>query len=127
MEVWELLRVLAEALTQSFMWLLSRASQICSSLFWRKGSRLDLQNKNLPQLLDSFCSKNQGGAARWYYYLTVPLNRTGSWGMMDSLLRRSASPMRLMSTPSIRMEPPQHSTSRNRATPKEDLPARRLR
>lgn len=117
-----------EALTQSFMWLLSKASQICSSLFWRKGSRLDLDIKNLLQLLDSFClSENHGPAARWYSYLTVPLNRTGSWGMMDSLLRRSASPMRLMSTPSIRIEPLQHSTSRNRATPNEDLPAHRWR
>lgn len=42
--------------------------------------------------------------------------------MMDSLLRRSANPMSLMSTPSIRMEPPQHSTSRNKATPRDDLP-----
>lgn len=35
-----------KALTQSFMWLLSRTSQICSSLFWRKGSRLDLKTRS---------------------------------------------------------------------------------
>lgn len=55
--------------------------------------------------------------------LTVPLNRTGSWGMMDNLLRRSARPMSWMSTPSIRMDPPQRSTSRNRTTPRDDFPA----
>lgn len=58
-------------------------------------------------------------------YLTVPLNRTGSWGMIDSLLRRSANPMSLMSTPSITIEPPQHSTNRNKTTPRDDFPVDR--
>ena len=33
-------------LTQSFMWLLSRASQICSSLYWLKGSTLNLETRS---------------------------------------------------------------------------------
>lgn len=55
-------------------------------------------------------------------YLTVPVKSTGSWGMIDNLLRRSCSPMVMMSTPSIRMVPAAGSTSLNRATPKEDFP-----
>lgn len=56
-------------------------------------------------------------------YLTVPMNSTGSCGMMDSLLRRSFRPIAEMSTPSIRMVPAAGSTILNRATPKEDFPA----
>lgn len=60
-------------------------------------------------------------------YLTVPINKTGSWGMMDNLLRRSWRPMALMSTPSIMMVPAAGSTSLNRATPKEDFPKKKKR
>lgn len=55
-------------------------------------------------------------------HLTVPLNSTGSWGMMESLLRRSARPMSLILTPSILMQPPHNSTRRKRAMPREDFP-----
>lgn len=55
-------------------------------------------------------------------HLTVPLNSTGSWGMMESLLRRSARPMSLILTPSILMQPPDNSTRRKRAIPREDFP-----
>ena len=55
-------------------------------------------------------------------YLTVPMKRTGSWGMMASWPRSSSSPRSAMLTPSTVMEPPASSTSLNRATPREDLP-----
>lgn len=55
-------------------------------------------------------------------HLTVPLNSTGSWGIMDSLLRRSARPISLILTPSILMQPPDNSTRRKRAIPSEDFP-----
>ena len=55
-------------------------------------------------------------------YLTVPMKRTGSWGMTDSLLRRSSRPMELVSTPSMVMVPAAGSTSLNRATPRDDFP-----
>lgn len=42
---------------------------------------------------------------------------------MESLLRRSRRPMAAISTPSIKMVPPAGSTSLNRATPNDDLPA----
>lgn len=54
--------------------------------------------------------------------LTVPLKSTGSCGMMESLLRKSARPMSQILTPSILMLPPHGSTSRKRTTPKEDFP-----
>lgn len=57
----------------------------------------------------------------------MPLKSTGSCGIIDSLLRRSARPMSQMLIPSILMEPPQGSTRRNRTTPREDLPAQRGR
>lgn len=55
-------------------------------------------------------------------HLTVPLNSTGSWGMMESLLRRSARPISLILSPSILMQPPDNSTRRKRAIPREDFP-----
>lgn len=54
--------------------------------------------------------------------LTVPLNSTGSWGIMESLLRRSAKPMSFIFTPSILMQPPDSSTRRKSAIPREDFP-----
>ncbi len=54
------------------------------------------------------CSIIRGNPA----YLTVPLKSTGSCGMIDSLLRKSARPMSQMLISSILMEPPQGSTSR---------------
>ena len=44
-------------LTHSFMWLLSRASQICSSLYWLKGSRLDLEHTQ-TNLIPCVCAEH---------------------------------------------------------------------
>lgn len=56
-------------------------------------------------------------------YLTVPMNSTGSWGMMAILLRRSSRPICAILISSMIMEPPVSSTSLNRAAPREDFPA----
>ncbi len=55
-------------------------------------------------------------------YLTVPMKRTGSWGMTDSLLLKSSRPMRAMSTPSMMIDPRLSSASLKSATPSEDFP-----
>mmetsp|Transcript_9937 Transcript_9937/g.22128 ORF Transcript_9937/g.22128 Transcript_9937/m.22128 type:complete len:259 (+) Transcript_9937:247-1023(+) len=54
--------------------------------------------------------------------LTVPVNTTGSWGMMDRPRRRRLSVMLEMSTPSIMMEPWPSSNMRYRASRQVDLP-----
>lgn len=58
-------------------------------------------------------------------YLTVPTNRTGSWGITVSLALRSSRPIVQMSTSSMRMVPPAGSTRRNKAIPSDDLPGDR--
>ena len=56
------------------------------------------------------------------YYLIVPLNKIGSWGMIDNLLLNTSNSNFEMSIPSILIIPSQISTNRNRATTKELLP-----
>ena len=53
----------------------------------------------------------------------VPRKSVGSWGMMASLDRRSSNPTVAMFTPSMWMDPPESSTSRNKADMMLDLPA----
>ena len=60
----------------------------------------------------------------WITNLTVPTNRTGSWGIMDSLDLRSSRPILLISTPSIVTDPPDNSIILNNAIPIDDLPKR---
>lgn len=55
-------------------------------------------------------------------YLTVPTNRTGSWGIIVSLVRRSSKPTVQISTSSMKMVPEAGSTRRNRAMPSDDFP-----
>mmetsp|Transcript_23870 Transcript_23870/g.47498 ORF Transcript_23870/g.47498 Transcript_23870/m.47498 type:complete len:309 (-) Transcript_23870:857-1783(-) len=55
--------------------------------------------------------------------LTVPLNRTGSWGTMASLLLRACSPSEEASTPSRRMRPPLSSAILSNATIRLLFPA----
>lgn len=55
-------------------------------------------------------------------YLTVPMKRTGSWGMTDSLLLKSSRPMWAMLTPSMMIDPRLSSVSLKSAMPSEDFP-----
>ena len=64
----------------------------------------------------------QGGTTIKNSYLTVPTNRTGSWGITVSLVLRSSKPTVQISTPSMRMAPPAGSTRRNKAIPNDDFP-----
>ena len=63
-------------------------SQISRSVNWLRGSRL---------------------------VRTVPRKRTGSWGMIQSLKRRSWRPMVVISMPSTKILPPAGSTNLNNA------------
>lgn len=54
--------------------------------------------------------------------LTVPWNRTGSWGMMPKRDLRSWSPNLQMSTPSIMMVPAEGSTSLKKTCIRVDFP-----
>ena len=54
----------------------------------------------------------------------VPTNKTGSCGMMDSLLLRSCRPIVDTSMLSIDILPESASTRRNKATPNDDLPVK---
>lgn len=56
-------------------------------------------------------------------YRNVPSLSVASCGMMDSWLRRSCSPISLMGTPSMEMEPSVASRMRKRASVRELLPA----
>lgn len=55
-------------------------------------------------------------------YLTVPTNRTGSWGMMASFDLRSSNPIVVISILSITIEPESASTNLNKPTPRDDFP-----
>lgn len=52
----------------------------------------------------------------------VPSKSVGSWGMMLSRVRKSFRPIKLMSTASIVILPPEASTSRKRASTRVDFP-----
>lgn len=69
------------------------------------------------QIWSSVCSSRGSRLLRM-----DPWNMVGSCGMMLSLERRSWSPIREMSTPSIRIFPAVGSTIRNRVWIKVDLP-----
>lgn len=69
--------------------------------------------------------QEEGCTATANSYLTVPTNRTGSWGITVSRVRRSSKPTVQMSTWSMRMVPPAGSTRRNKATPSDDFPGDR--
>lgn len=45
----------------------------------------------------------------------VPSKRVGSWGIIDSRVRKSFNPISLISTPSIKIRPPDASTNRKSA------------
>mmetsp|Transcript_3585 Transcript_3585/g.13058 ORF Transcript_3585/g.13058 Transcript_3585/m.13058 type:complete len:246 (-) Transcript_3585:1156-1893(-) len=66
-------------------------------------------------------SSNSSNGSR--LYRTVPVNSTGSCGIMPILERRSFRPMLAMSTPSMTILPAAASTMRNRPTISELLPA----
>lgn len=55
-------------------------------------------------------------------HLMVPMNSTGSWGIMDNFKRKSSKPISAMLIPSICIKPDSKFTSLNSATPSEDLP-----
>lgn len=74
-------------------------------------------------LLPSIKKKSNPSSHR-YPYLTLPMKRTGSWGMMDILDLKSKRPRTDMSTSSIVIDPLSASTRRNRATLKDDFPVR---
>uniref|UniRef100_A0A7C9EIF7 Uncharacterized protein n=1 Tax=Opuntia streptacantha TaxID=393608 RepID=A0A7C9EIF7_OPUST len=82
-------------LTSSPSWHLSRASQICSSVYSSSGSKL---------------------------LRTVPSNMVGSCGIMLNLDRRSCSPIEEMLMPSMVICPAAGSIIRNSACMRVDLP-----
>jgi hypothetical protein len=72
----------------------ARAAHSAASVHWSNGSRLVRR---------------------------VPVNSTGSCGMMEILDRRSWSPIRMVFTPSMCIRPHNGSTKRNKAVMREDL------
>ena len=106
------------ALIFSFIFVRSMASQITSSSYIWKGSKLYLKiQKSLWRLQRKIifiwnCDS----------HLTVPIKSTGSWGIMESFERRSSKPISEMLIPSISIIPDVKSTNRKSATPNDDFP-----
>lgn len=111
-------------LTLSFMLVRSIACQIASSVYFWNGSKLNLRHGHIVQY--------NHDAVRFilFYqvtncncnYLIVPINSTGSCGMIDSFDRRSSRPISVIFTPSILIKPDVKSTNLNNETPNDDLP-----